>query len=198
LLNKQKHFGKKELQIDFSLIGSRVRQARLNKELTQVELAQKCGFTKSMLSKIENGRISVAIATLSKIAENLDLPISWFLEDKEENHLVIIPFNKRVSRGNSKEIGYSFETLANSSRFSRIEPTIITIEPDLSGIEPYTHKENEFIYILEGKINLSYDGSIYQLDKDDSAYFSGTKPHLFLPANKEQAKVLTIFIQTNI
>ncbi|TCP27836.1 XRE family transcriptional regulator [Scopulibacillus darangshiensis] len=173
-----------------------MRQARLNKELTQQELSDKCGFTKSLLSKIENGHISVALATLSKIAENLDLPLSWFLEEKEEKNLVIVPSNKRVIRGSSDEIGYSYETLANFSRFSPIEPTIVTIDPDLERTEPFTHKENEFIYILEGKINLNYDGSSFLLERDDSAYFKGGKPHIFLPANEEKAKILTILIQT--
>jgi mannose-6-phosphate isomerase-like protein (cupin superfamily) len=149
-----------------------------------------------MLSKIENGHISVAIATLSKIAKNLDLPISWFLEDREENRLVIVSANQRVTRGNSKEIGYTYELLANASRFSMIEPTVVTIDPDLEGVEPFTHAENEFIYILKGQIQLHYDGDVFLLNENDSAYFNGEKPHIFLPATNEEAKVLTIFIQS--
>lgn len=194
MLNNRKQFRIEGIFIDFLLIGNRVRQARLNKEMTQQELSESCGFTKSLLSKIENGRISVAIATLSKIAENLDLPISWFLEEHGVEDLVIVPSNKRDVIGSSDEIGYSFETLANFSRFSPIEPTIITIDPTLERVESYSHKENEFIYILEGKIKLKYDDSMYLMNKNDSAYFNGEKPHIFLPANNEHAKVLTIFI----
>ncbi|ASK62470.1 hypothetical protein CFK37_10075 [Virgibacillus phasianinus] len=181
--------------IDFSLIGNRVRQARLNKQLTQQELSERCGFTKSLLSKIENGRISVAIASLSKIADNLELPISWFIEQHEEEDLVIVPADKRDVVSERDDMGYSFETLANFSRFSPIEPTIITIDPSLKRVEPYHHKENEFIYILEGKVRLSYDNSIHLMHKNDSAYFKGEKPHIFLPANNDRARVLTIFIR---
>ncbi|KAF0204482.1 MAG: XRE family transcriptional [Bacteroidetes bacterium] len=53
---------------DFKL-GFLIQQARLEKGLTQEELAQKCGTNKGYISKIENNIKEVRISTLQKIVE---------------------------------------------------------------------------------------------------------------------------------
>jgi ribosome-binding protein aMBF1 (putative translation factor) len=50
-------------------IGFLIQQARLEKGLTQQELAEKCGTNKGYISKIENNLKEVRISTLQKIVE---------------------------------------------------------------------------------------------------------------------------------
>jgi len=61
-------------------LGAMIHEARLEKGLTQEELAIKCGTTKSYISRIENNIKEVRISTLQKIVElglggHLDLSI---------------------------------------------------------------------------------------------------------------------------
>ncbi len=185
--------------MDLSVIGKRLRTARLNKGFTQQDLADRCGLTKSMLSKIENGHCPAALATFSRIAKNLDMPLTWLLqEEDEEKPLVVVPYDKRGIRSGSDEIGYIYEILANRSRFSHIEPTVVSVPASLETFELFEHDEDEFIYILEGSITLFYDGESQVLHQGDSAYFEGTKPHIFLPFSKKEAKVLTIYVQNMV
>lgn len=74
---KDKHYGelgtKKRDQLekgyeDFKL-GALIHEARLEKGLTQEELAEKIGSTKSYISKIENNIKEVRFSTLKKIIE---------------------------------------------------------------------------------------------------------------------------------
>lgn len=152
-------------------------------------------MTKSLLSKIENGQTASAVATLSKIAENLQTPLAWFLEENRDEHLVISTQKQRTSKIGSKEMGYLYETLANRSRFSKIEPVLVTVPPDMTVTEPFTHPEEEFIYIVSGRILLYFDGERHLLEEGDTAYFTGSKPHIFLPYDDQEAKVLCVFIQ---
>lgn len=74
---KDKHYGKKgtvkrdklEAGYENFKIGVMLHQARLEKGLTQEELAEKVGTTKSYISKIENNIKEVRISTLQKIIE---------------------------------------------------------------------------------------------------------------------------------
>jgi len=74
---KDKHYGKlgtakrDELEAGYEnfRIGALIHQARLEKGLTQEELAKKVGTTKSYISKIENNIKEVRISTLQKIVE---------------------------------------------------------------------------------------------------------------------------------
>ena len=50
-------------------IGALIHEARLEKGLTQEELAKKVGTTKSYISKIENNIKEVRLSTLQKIVE---------------------------------------------------------------------------------------------------------------------------------
>lgn len=61
-------------------LGFLIQQARLERGLTQEELAKKCGTNKSYISKIENNLKEVRISTLQRIVElglggHLDLSI---------------------------------------------------------------------------------------------------------------------------
>src|SRR5699024_559211 len=191
--------GKGIMTINLQHIGKKIKQARLGNKKTQQQIADQCGISKSMLSKIENGQTSSAVATLSKISEALEVPLSWILDDHPETDVVIQRKSERqISMGN-ENMGYSYELLANRSKFSNIEPTIVHVTPKDSNLryEPYTHSQDEFIYILEGAIYLLYDGEKHYMEKGDTSYFKGTKTHLFVPVDNEGAKVLTVFIDND-
>lgn len=74
---KEKNYGKRgtkkrdELEAGYEnfKIGVLIHEARLEKGLTQEELAAKVGTTKSYISKIENNIKEVRISTLQKIVE---------------------------------------------------------------------------------------------------------------------------------
>lgn len=152
-----------------------------------------------MLSKIENGQTSSAIATLAKISKSLGVSLSWLLEDKPEKDIVLLPKSERQAKVGNEHMGYSYELLANRSQFTGVEPTIVHVTPKNRNlrIDTYTHSHDEFIYILKGSIYLSYDNEKYFMETGDTAYFKGTKPHLFIPVDNEGAEVLTLFIETN-
>lgn len=74
---KEKNYGKRgtkerdELEVGYEnfKIGALLQEARLEKGLTQEELAKKVGTTKSYISKIENNIKEARISTLQKIVE---------------------------------------------------------------------------------------------------------------------------------
>jgi ribosome-binding protein aMBF1 (putative translation factor) len=74
---KDRHYGKRgiakrdQLEAGYEnfKIGALIHEARLEKGLTQEELAEKVGTTKSYISKIENNIKEVRISTLQKIVE---------------------------------------------------------------------------------------------------------------------------------
>lgn len=74
---KDKHYGKHgtakrdrlEAGYEAFKIGALIHEARLQKGMTQEDLANKCGTTKSYISKIENNIKEVRISTLQKIVE---------------------------------------------------------------------------------------------------------------------------------
>lgn len=184
-------------KVTLSQMGIKIKQLRLRQQKTQQQIADACGISKSLLSKIENGQTSSAIATLSKISKELNVPLSWLLETKPEQDLVLQRANERESKMSDIHMGYSYELLANKSKYSGVEPTIVYVTPkNINKREDtYTHSHDEFIYVLKGSIDLLYGDKKYRIHQGDTAYFKGTIPHLFIPIDNQGAEVLTLFIE---
>jgi transcriptional regulator with XRE-family HTH domain len=62
-------------------IGTTIRAYRLQKGLSQGDIEKKTGLLRCYLSRVENGHTVPSLATLSKIAHALDLPIAQFFAD---------------------------------------------------------------------------------------------------------------------
>lgn len=71
-------------------IGSRIRDARKQQQLTQAELAQKCGVTKGAISNYENDVSTPDIEKLSIIMECLDVDPNYIYQDYFATSLVSI------------------------------------------------------------------------------------------------------------
>ena len=52
-------------------IGKRIRAKRLERNLSQQDLADKCGIEKANLSRIESGQVNLKVLTLRRIAQAL-------------------------------------------------------------------------------------------------------------------------------
>ena len=76
------------------LVGSRIRELRKGRRLTQTELSEKIGVAQSDLSRMEQGEYKVGLDTLFKILQVFDLKMSEFFGEvdepaaKEEKELV--------------------------------------------------------------------------------------------------------------
>ena len=62
-------------------LGQTIRQARIRKKLTLLELEVLTGISEGGISKIENGKKNFAITTLIKLAKGLEIPASELLSD---------------------------------------------------------------------------------------------------------------------
>ena len=74
-------------EIDYKLIGSRIRQARLHHEITQEYLSELIEVTPAFIGHIERGERSVSLATLLKIAMVLNVSTDYLfsMEDTTED-----------------------------------------------------------------------------------------------------------------
>ncbi|MFT4153745.1 helix-turn-helix domain-containing protein [Parafilimonas sp.] len=68
-------------------IGQRIAQQRLTKRWTQERLASELGITQSVLSDIENDKVSPKWETIVSTAEKLEVPVSSLLPNSESNIL---------------------------------------------------------------------------------------------------------------
>jgi transcriptional regulator with XRE-family HTH domain len=66
-----------------NLVGSRIRELRKGRRLTQMELSEKIGVAQSDLSRMEQGEYKVGLDTLFKLLQVFDLKIGEFFGESE-------------------------------------------------------------------------------------------------------------------
>ena len=69
-------------ELDFTIIGQRIREVRVSKKLTQEYVAEKTGVNVSHISNIENNRVKVSLSLLVSICNTLDVTIDYLLQNE--------------------------------------------------------------------------------------------------------------------
>lgn len=78
------------MAVDYSIIGSRLKQARIKAGLTQQELAEKTNLSIAFISRIERGGSHINLKRLSEFCSILDVSEGYILNgvaDSDENYL---------------------------------------------------------------------------------------------------------------
>ena len=163
-------------------IGSQVRALRNKRDLTLQDLADLTGLSKPNLSQIENNLVTPPIATLLKIAAALGVSIGYFFQGVgPDSSMVVVRKADRygVAKGpHISHIGYQYEPLAYPKLGKTMEPFIVHMEErEAEAIVYNNHRGEEFLYVLEGKIEFRRGDTVVLLEEGDSLYFDSVVPH---------------------
>lgn len=173
-------------------IGRRLRDLRRRRALTLHALSEESGVSTGMLSQMERGVSAPSIRTLQRVAEALEVPISWFFSDGPSSSgapsWVLRRSDRRtLSLGTN---GVTKELLVPAGE-GVIELLYVTIEPGgSSGPSPYTHVGEDAGMVIEGSVRLEVDGESCVLSVGDAFRFKSTLPHRFENPGPARAVVL--------
>lgn len=73
------------MALDYVIIGSRLKQARINKHLTQEKLAEELDVSITCLSRIECGKYEISLKRLDEICGILNVNLSYILDGSSSN-----------------------------------------------------------------------------------------------------------------
>jgi len=176
-------------------IANRIRELREISDMSQQELADKLKIPLETYVKYENGEVGVPISTLYEIAGLLGVEFAELLTGSSprlQNYCYVkkgeAPFIERYK-------GYKFQSLAYSFKNKKIEPLLVTIEPEENKeMSLVTHGGQEFNYVLEGKIKVILGSTEIIMSEGDSIYFDPSIPHGQAAVENKPGKFLTIIL----
>jgi len=178
-------------------LGRRIKALRAARSMTLQQVSELAGFSRGMLSKIENAAVSPSIATLAKLAVPLEVPISEFFESEgDDPGIVFFPNNKRQNaKGRRSSMNYLYELLAPGRRRRAMEPMIVSIDGKTSKFVLQDHSGEQFVYMLEGEMDYVVGDNTYSVRPDDSLYFDARTPHGPKVNRNQKARYNVIFSQ---
>lgn len=161
-------------------IGKQVRSSRKRLNLTVAALAKQARLSAGMLSKIENGQTSPSLATLTSLANALQIPVTSFFRGYEEQRDVTyiragegLPIERRGSG-----VGHQYQLLGHTiGKPYNIEPYLITIADESEVFPVFQHAGTELIYMLEGRITYRHANKTYTLEPGDTLFFDAEASH---------------------
>ncbi len=179
-------------------IGPRIRKLRQSQRRTLQQIADACGFTKSLLSKIENGRTMPPVATLTKIAAALGVDTSALL-DGESSPSTVLATASDVRRAEKivTDRGYSFFAFAAGRPGKEMQPFLFEVKKGEVKPQALHHEGEEFVYMLEGKVKYRVGEVEHRLEPGDSLYFDAAIEHEVTPVSPV-ARYLGVFSQPSM
>jgi len=162
-------------------VGAAIRELRQKHGLTIAQVADQADISRGMVSKIENGQTSAGMDTLARIARALGVSMSMLFSKYDATAASAQHIKKgagmEVVRRGTKS-GHTYHLLAYDQGPVKVfEPFLITIEDDSQRYPTFEHPGNEFIYMLEGRIEYRCGQETYVLEPGDSLSFQGEVPH---------------------
>jgi transcriptional regulator with XRE-family HTH domain len=172
-----------ETDIEEIHVGEKVKMLREQKGFSLKDLADSTGFSTALLSQMENHLVSPSLGTMIKLAKALGVKVGDLLGETEGEPFAIVRKDERktVSRFASKEgvkYGYAYESLGFEKKNRHMEPFIVTLEPaTVKTSKTSVHDGEEFIFVLEGAMEVILGNHNDVLYPGDSIYYDSTIPH---------------------
>jgi quercetin dioxygenase-like cupin family protein len=73
-----------------------------------------------------------------------------------------------------------------------MEPFLVTLEAAETEEERSTHDGQEFIFVLQGQMEVRLGEEVHILDPGDAIYYDSTVPHLVKTRGKKTTKILAV------
>jgi DNA-binding transcriptional MerR regulator/quercetin dioxygenase-like cupin family protein len=171
-----------------SPVGPRLRRLRLKHAYSLAIVARAAGVSVGFLSALERGQMSASVATLRRLARFYRMNILALFDPSESNPGRVRPGDRKVLEAGP---GVRMELLAWGQTV--MEPHLFRIAPDAGSGESYAHEGEEFLYILQGSLSITVDGSEeHLLEEGDSFYFESSSQHSWTNPGKKEAWVLWV------
>ncbi len=172
-------------------IGEKLRQLRLQRGLTQEDMADRCELSKGFISQVERNLASPSIATLTDMLECLGSSLSlFFLEDKNEK-TVFSPQDMFVKEDEEGLKG-AITWLVPDAQKNSMEPILVEMN---EGGETYPlppHEGEEFGYVLQGTVQLVTGEKKTRIRTGCSFCIHPRESHYLVNAGKSKARVLWV------
>lgn len=171
-------------------IGDSIKRLRLENNLTQEELADRCELSKGFISQLERDLTSPSLDSLNDILESLGTNLAEFFTHKNEEKIL---FSKEdFFLKTDKDLGYQVEWIIPNAQKNDMEPILLTLEPNGKYFE-FTPTQGEiFGYVLSGTIQLTLGKQDYRIKKGNSFYYQANVYHTLQNRSAKPATVMLV------
>ncbi len=182
-------------------VGLKIKGIRETKNLSIEEVAESAGLSAEQIISIENDQNLPSLGPLIKVARALGVRLGTFMDDNDALGPVVC---RAEEREQTNSISFSngatdarkhmeYHPLAKQKAGRHMEPFIIDIHPEEKpDYKLSAHEGEEFIFVMEGEVEVEYGKEKYSLKQGDSIYYDSIVKHHLHGAPGKSAKILAL------
>jgi transcriptional regulator with XRE-family HTH domain len=177
-------------------VGERIKKLREAQDMTLAQVAKLTGIETERLLAYEDGSAVPSIGVVIQLSRVLGSKMAGLLHGggTVSDALTICRSGDSLSgeQGDTEQ-SYAYNSLTRPGTTGHLmEPFLLSFDPDAARGVPITHDGQEFVYVVDGAVELFYDGHRHRLEKGDSAYLDSSLPHTFHGLGDCVAKMLAV------
>jgi transcriptional regulator with XRE-family HTH domain len=184
-----------------TFVGSKIKGLRETKNLSLEEIAERSGLTVEQITSIENDQNLPSLGPLIKIARALGVRLGTFMDDNDALGPIV---TRAKDREADSSISFSngatdarkhmeYHPLAQQKAGRHMEPFVIDINPEETpNFQLSDHEGEEFIYVMQGEVEIVYGKETYNLKEGDSIFYDSIVKHHVHGAPGKSAKILAV------
>ncbi len=165
-------------------LGERIRIMRERQHLNIKQLAEKTGYKEEYLNKIEEGKISPPVGALISISRALAVDSKTLLsEDKKKRRQSYLKRTK----------AYAYRSLTPDAEDKHLWAYLVALEPKKQHeMVAYKHEGEEFMYVLEGKVEVTVGEEAHELKKGQTIHFNSGVNHNLRNLSSKASKLIVV------
>ncbi len=169
--------------------GAKVRKLREAQDWSLESLAGATGESPEFLEKVEQDEMTPPVGFLLRLAGALKIDPATFLS-REDKALIR---DMRAQAFTKRTQDYSYQTLSPGAENDHLRAFMITIEPKQTH-KPvaYKHEGEEFIFVMEGDLQLTVASKTHHLRPGESIHFNSDTPHKLKSISDDQTRCLVV------
>jgi transcriptional regulator with XRE-family HTH domain len=179
-------------------IGQRIRRLRLKKSMGLVELGKHTGLSASFLSQLETGRVIPTLRNLARIAMVFSKDLSYFFDSEPRSLFKVnrLAERLRMPENGTTDPSYVFESLGYQVPDRAVDPYIAEFQPGRKpqDVRPHMHPGYEFVYVIEGALEICHGDNAEQLDTGDAVYFDSSTTHTYRCMSNTRCRAVIITV----
>ena len=184
-----------------TIVGLKIKGLRESKNLSVEEIAERSGLSVEQINSIENDQNLPSLGPLIKIARALGVRLGTFMDDNDALGPVVC---RAADRERDSSISFSndatdarkhmeYHPLAQQKAGRHMEPFVIDIHPEETPeFQLSAHEGEEFIYVMQGEVEIVYGKETYNLKEGDTIYYDSIVKHHLHGAPGKSAKILAV------